>query len=138
MTIQLEITVPYYQTVLQTRKKVYCLSPYQMIHSPHHPHSLNFEKYDWNIKKLLVAHLNINSLKFKFVEIHEVLSDKIVDILFISETKIDSSYLDSIFTISGYKFERDRDIHGGGLASFVRADITSRRQKDLRQIKLKI
>jgi hypothetical protein len=31
-------------------------------------------------------------MKFKFVEIEELLNEKTVDLLFISETKIDSSF----------------------------------------------
>jgi hypothetical protein len=34
--------------------------------------------------------------------------------------------------VSGYKLERrDRDIHGGGLAAFIRTDIPARRRHDL-------
>jgi hypothetical protein len=70
-------------------------------------------------------------MKFKFVEIEELLNEKTVDLLFISETKIDSSFTNSIFEVSGYKLERhDRDIHGGGLAVFIRRDIPTRRKKD--------
>ena len=53
-------------------------------------------------------------------------------LLFISETKIDSSFRNSIFEVSGYKLERhDKDIHGGGLAAFIRTDIPARRRHDL-------
>ena len=85
-------------------------------------------------RKFIVALLNINSLKTKFDEIHvhELLNEKIVDLLFISETKLDSSYRVSLFEISGYKLERrDRDAHGGGLAAFIKSDIPARRRKDL-------
>jgi hypothetical protein len=51
-------------------------------------------------------------MKFKFVEIEELLNEKTVDLLFISETKINSSFRNSIFEVSGYKLERhDRNIH---------------------------
>ena len=56
--------------------------------------------------KFLVAHLNNNSLKSKFMEIYELLNDKIVDLLFISETKLDISFHDSVFAVPGYKLER--------------------------------
>ena len=82
--------------------------------------------------KFLIAHLNINSLKSKFVEIHEILIDKVVDLLFLSETKLDSTYRDSIFDSPGYKVERrERNLHGGGIAAFIRSDIPSRRCKEL-------
>ena len=55
-----------------------------------------------------------------------------VDLLFISETKINSSFRNSIFEVAAYKLERhDRDIHGGGLAAFIRTDIPARRRHDL-------
>jgi hypothetical protein len=58
------------------------------------------------------------------VEIEELLNEKTVDLLFISETKIYSSFRNSIFEVSGYKLERHhRDIHGGGLAAFIGIDI---------------
>ena len=82
--------------------------------------------------KFMVSHLNINSLKSKFVEIHELLNDKIVDLFFISETKLDPTFRDSLFEVSGYKMERkDRNIHGGGIVSYIRSDIPSRRRADL-------
>ena len=71
-------------------------------------------------------------MKFKFVEIEELLNEKTVDLLFISETKIDSTFRNSIFEVSGYKLERhDRNIHGGGWAAFIRTDIPARRRHDL-------
>ena len=82
--------------------------------------------------KFLVAHVNINILKSKFMEIYELLNDKIVDLLFISETKLDGSFRDFIFDVPGYKLEqKDRNLHGGGVAAFIRSDIPARRRKDL-------
>jgi exonuclease III len=43
----------------------------------------------------MAAHLNINSLRYKFDEIKEVLTDNIVDLLIISETKLDESFNDN-------------------------------------------
>ena len=82
-------------------------------------------------RKFLVTHLNINSLKSKFDEMYELLNEKLVDLLFISETKLDSSYHDNLFEVQGYKLERrDRDLHGGGIAAFIRSDIPARRIKE--------
>ena len=81
--------------------------------------------------KFIIAHLNINSLKSKYIEIHELLKDKMFDQLFIAETKLDSTYSDAIFDVPGFKLERrDRNVNGGGLASFIRSDIPARRRKD--------
>jgi exonuclease III len=40
----------------------------------------------------MAAHLNINSLRYKFDEIKEVLTEHIVDLLIISETKLYKSF----------------------------------------------
>jgi hypothetical protein len=39
-------------------------------------------------KNAMAAHLNINSLRYKFDEIKEVLTDNIVDLLIISENTV--------------------------------------------------
>jgi exonuclease III len=39
----------------------------------------------------LAAHININSYRYKFDEIKELLSDKIVDIFFVAESKLDAT-----------------------------------------------
>ena len=44
-----------------------------------------------NINKLIIAHLNINSLRNKFDFLKEQIQDY-VDILMISETKLDESF----------------------------------------------
>ena len=56
---------------------------------------------------------------------------------FISETKLDSTYRDNLFNVPGFKMERrDRNIHGGGLVSYIRSDIPVRRRSDLESDKL--
>ena len=61
-----------------------------------------------------------------------MLNENIVDLLFISERKLDTTYRDSLFEVSGYKLERrDRDINDGGLAAFIKSDIPAHRRKDL-------
>ena len=60
---------------------------------------VHFRKCNQN--KLVIAHININSLRNKF----ELLTQKTkgnVDILLISETKIDESFPDSQFKIDGF------------------------------------
>jgi hypothetical protein len=60
------------------------------------------------------------------------LSDKIVDLLFIAETKLDQSFNDNLFQIDGYKlFRRDRNCHGGGIMALVNTDFPSRRKGNL-------
>jgi hypothetical protein len=71
-------------------------------------------------KNCMSAHLNINSLRYKFDEIKEVLTDNIVDLLIISETKLDTSFNDNLFSVDGYKVQRrDRNQYGGGLLTYL-------------------
>ena len=50
----------------------------------------------------------------------------------IAETKLDDSFSNNLFTAEGYKMERrDRNAHGGGIMTFVRADLPFKRRKDL-------
>ena len=43
-------------------------------------------------KKLLFGHWNINSFRNKFYEFIDVLADNVLDIVFLSETKVDESF----------------------------------------------
>ena len=112
-------------------------SVYNSVHNS--PDSDKYDVYDKlrtlkneNKKKTVICHLNINSIRYKFDELREILDDKLVDMLIISETKIDSSFNDNLFQVEGYKTERrDRTAHGGGLMTFVRSDLPFKRRKDL-------
>ena len=75
--------------------------------------------------RLIIAQLNINSLRYKFDSLLEILRSN-VDILLISETKIDSSFPTAQFKIEGYTTYRlDRNSNGGGILLDVREDIPS-------------
>ena len=80
-----------------------------------------------NKDKVVLATLNINSLRNKFTSLMELVSGNI-DILVIEETKIDSTFPEAQFCIPGYKkpFRKDRNAHGGGIIVYVREDIPSR------------
>ena len=70
-----------------------------------------------NPNRLNIAQLNINSLryKFKFDLLVEILRSN-VDILLISESKIDSSFPTAQLKIEGYTTYRlDRNSNGGGI-----------------------
>ena len=76
-----------------------------------------------NPNRLIIAQLNINSLRYKFDSLVEILRSN-VDILLISETKIDSSFPTAQFKIEGYTTYRlDRNSNGGGILLYVREDI---------------
>ena len=53
-----------------------------------------------NVKRIIFAHININSIRNKFHLLTSEINDKI-DILMISETKLDSSFPKSEFIIPG-------------------------------------
>ena len=80
------------------------------------------EKHRTNFK---IGHLNANSIAgFKFQEIKTWLLSGRLDILVVSETKLDSTFPNSQFNVDGFRFCRmDRNIHGGGLMTFVRSDV---------------
>ena len=79
-----------------------------------------------NTKKLVFSHLNINSLRNKF----ELLVDQIkgnIDVLMISETKIDDSLPLGNFLIGGFSksYRLDLVSLGGGILLYVRENIPS-------------
>ena len=75
----------------------------------------------------MIGHININSIRNKF----EMLSNSIkgnLDILMISETKLDSTFPSNQFTIEGYAapIRFDRNGRGGGIILYIREDIPDR------------
>ena len=83
-------------------------------------------------RNVTTAYININSIRNKYDEIKELLSDKIVDLLFIAETKLDQSFNDNLFKTDGYKlFRRDRNCHDGGIMALVNIDFPSSRKGNL-------
>ena len=77
-----------------------------------------------SIDKILFGHININSIRNKFEPLVDIVKDKL-DIILISETKIDNTFPKSQFEIQGYSppFRLDRNAHGGGLLFYARSDI---------------
>ena len=79
-----------------------------------------------NPKNAIIGHLNVNSLRNKFVAIDEFIKKKI-DICLISETKVHESFLNQQFKINGYQiFRKDRNKFGGGLMFYVNEQIPSK------------
>ena len=77
----------------------------------------NSEIYSqWYVSILVFAYLNINSIRTKF----ELLKDQNngnMDILMISETKIDNNFPHSQFFIEGFSisYSLERDSNGAGI-----------------------
>ena len=81
-----------------------------------------------NSNRVILANLNINSIRNKFSSLKELVSNNI-DVLVIEETKLDETFPAKSFVIPGYKepFRKDRNAHGGGIMVFIREDIPSRK-----------
>ena len=73
---------------------------------------------------LIIGILIINSLPNKFEDLKILVKGK-VDIIVINESKLDHTFPDSSFHISGYNktFRKDRNRNGGGIFVFIRDDI---------------
>ena len=80
-----------------------------------------------NVNKLIIAHLNLNSLRNKFEFLISLIKDNI-DVLMISETKLDESFPTSQFIINGFSapFCLDQNDKDDGIILYIREDIPSR------------
>ena len=83
---------------------------------------------DWkafNKQGLHLIHLNINSLLSKIDELREIARKTRAKVIGITESKLDGSVLDGEINIDGYQLVRsDRNRHGGGVACYIRTDIS--------------
>ena len=76
-----------------------------------------------NHKNITISHLNVNSLRNKFISTEELIKSKL-DILLVSETKIDHSFPNQQFSIDGYDiYRRDRNNFGEDLLFYVNENI---------------
>ena len=73
-----------------------------------------------------MGHLNINSIRNNFDAL-SLMVKKNVDILMISETKLDDSFPTAQFLLHGFNapYRRDRNSKGGGILLHIREDIPS-------------
>ena len=66
-------------------------------------------------RNLILAHLSVNSIRYKFYEISNILNGNCIDIFGISATKIDASFTSAQFRIPDFKmYRQDRDSKGNG------------------------
>ena len=74
----------------------------------------------------MIGHININSIRNKFEILRSMLSE-VLDVLMITETKLDDSFPEQQFHIEGFNipFRLDRNRHGGGLLLYVRNNINA-------------
>ena len=84
-----------------------------------------------NINRVTIGQININSVRNKFDFLSHLISGYI-DILLITETKLDISFPEAQFHINGYSspYRLDRNANGGGLLLYVREDIPTKLLKN--------
>ena len=90
-------------------------------------HSYNDQPYSQrakNVDRHIIACININILEKKFEPLKSIIKDN-VDILFVSETKLDDTFPSSQFIIEGYSrpIRLDRNSQGGGIMFFIPDDL---------------
>ena len=78
------------------------------------------------VKNVIIGHLNINALANKSDALNLIIRDKL-DILVLCETKLDASFIERQFFLTGFKkpYRLDRNKDGGGVMVYVRDDIPS-------------
>ena len=83
------------------------------------------------MNRLLIGKLNISSISNKFGQLKLFVLGK-VDILIITETKLDSTLPTSQFLIEGYSkpYRFDRNRNGGVVLIYVQEDIPSKHLTD--------
>ncbi len=91
---------------------------------------------DKHSKNFIFGHLNINWFHTKFIEVHEILTQNLIDLFFIGESKLYPELRKS-FKVENYTFYRkDRpgvtpSTAGGGLVAYVLSSIPHRERKDI-------
>ena len=80
-----------------------------------------------NVNRLVIGHININSLRNKFESL-KILIKGNIDLLVITESKLDESFPTQQFAIDGFTlpYRCDRNEKGGGVIIYVREDIPCR------------
>ena len=80
-----------------------------------------------NLNRPIIAQLNINSIRNKFQLLEKKVRDNL-DILLISETKLDDSFPYAQFLLDGFSkpYRLDMCSNGGGILLYIRDDIPAR------------
>ena len=79
------------------------------------------------MNRLVIGHLDINSLHNKFDSLKLLVKNKL-DVFMISETMLKETFPESQFFMDKFTppYRMDRNTNGGGIALYVREDIPSR------------
>ena len=82
-----------------------------------------------NIQNPIFAYYNINSLRYKFDDLKEIISKSLPDVLVFAETKLDSSFSNAQFFLEEYyePTRRDKSCTSGGIIEYIRKGIIRKR-----------
>ena len=80
-----------------------------------------------NPSKIIIGNLNTNSLPNKFEQLKDIVMQHI-DILVLTETKLDDTFPTAKFLVNGFPepYRLDRNRKGGGVMVYIREDIQSK------------
>ena len=89
------------------------------------PMSILSELKEKNSERPIIAHLNINSVSSKFEPLASLIQDNI-DLLVVTESKLDDTFPQGQFNIDGFAkpIRLDRNRYGGGIIIFTRNGLT--------------
>jgi len=77
-------------------------------------------------RNIILGHININSVRHKFSELKVILCECLLDILIISEVKLDETFSSELFNIDGFCVYRlDYSARSGGILIYVRDSIAN-------------
>ena len=95
------------------------------------PNHILSEIKNKNGERLIIGHLNINSLHNKFEPLKSIIQQN-VDIIMISETKLDDSFPSNQFALEGFSspFRLDKNCRSGGIVIYIREDIPCKELKN--------
>ena len=89
-----------------------------------------------NLNNPIFSYYNINSLRNKIIDIKEIISKTLPDILVLAETKIDTNFKDAQFFLEKYYQPTIKDCSStsGGLIEYVRSGIIRKRKPEFELI----
>ena len=85
-------------------------------------------------KSITISHVNINSITSpgRLDELSLFTTDNCIDILLLTETKLDSHVNPDLYALDNYHImTRHRNRHGGGVAAYFKSTIATKRLPDL-------
>ena len=82
---------------------------------------------------LNICHVNINSITSKIDELQVFVTTNNIDILMVSETKLDDTIHSSLYELQGFHapYLNNRNMGGGGTAIYTQSNLAVRRLKNL-------